>query len=252
MGYYEPANRAITTWRARWIFLSVTRQIAPEVLEDLRDLPFESYRSALVRNRWTPNEDLNFRLWAVFDSEHSRCSPSVLHLRYDLLQWAEEYNLEDRWCLEIAFRTVEQWYLNPAFAARLMWARSAVGYNPPVKEEEGRFNFVFPVWDTVAQERGDYYAEAEKAFRQYLVEYCDRLESLTRERGFIEQKMKREHAHFEWLVWYQVKYKSQSWIGDRFNATRSTVAEGIKDAASMCGLTLRPPKVAGRPRKLNK
>jgi hypothetical protein len=249
MSIYEPAHQSLSTWNARQTFYQYIRHIAPEVLEDLRDEPFYYYRVAFVMNRWHRSENEHARKWGVFESEPYERHPSVLALKQSLLEWAEYYNLNDQWCLDKAFRTLDQWYQNSAFAERLMWGREAIGYIPPVGVEEGKFSFTFPTWDPVSQSRSSYQEEVERAFRQYRIRYCNRIEELTRERDYVERKRKRDSAHYEWLVWYQVKYKSQSWIVQEFNATRATVAEAIKGAASMCGLTLRPRNAAGRPRK---
>jgi hypothetical protein len=246
---YEPSHQSLSLWESRFFFFEFIRQIAPEVLEELRGLPFDLYRIVFPPNRWHALDNELGRLWYVFEDDSYPRDPSVYDLRDSLVYWSENHNLRNQWCVEKAFKTLDQRYQNPRFAEALMWAREVFAYNPPVGVEEGKFTFTFHTWDTVSQSRGDYQREVEKAFRRYRNEYCDHIEELTRERGYIEQKRKRDKTHIAWLVWYQVKNKSQSWISGEFNASRSAVAEGIKDAASWCGLTLRPPKAPGRPRK---
>ncbi|MDT7690172.1 MAG: hypothetical protein QOE46_2931 [Acidobacteriota bacterium] len=249
MPTYEPSHAPISTWESRFFFFQYIRQIAPEVLEELRGVPFDLYSITFPPNRWHALENEYGRWWYVFEDDTYPRDPSIYQLRDSLNYWSEKFNLRDEWCIKQAFRTLDQWYQNSRFADALMWGREAYGYMPPVGLEEGKFTFTFHRWDTVAQSRGEYQREVEQAFRQYRIEYCDRIEELTRERDYVEQKKKRDTTHFAWLAWYQVKNKPQSWICKEFNATRSTVAEAIKGAAAICNLSLRKPTSAGRPRK---
>ena len=251
MSLYEPAHQSISTWDARYFLFHFIREIAPEVLEDLRREPFNLYHIAAAMHYWhqRPDENELSRLWDVFESEIGERDPSVLVLRHSLMQWSEKYNLKQQWCLEKAFKTIDFWYRHPPSANSLMWNRDVIGYIPPVGIEEGKFMFTFPTWDSCSQSRSDYQRKVEKAFRQYRIDYCDRIEQLTQERDYVEQKRKRDKIHFLWLAWYQVKGKPQSWICNEFHAARPTVAEAIKGAAAMCGLILRQPTAAGRPRK---
>lgn len=251
MRVYEPPDHSITTWRAREHFLQTVRQHAPEVLEELHGDPFDCFRIAQVMNRWNLDDYMDGRMWIVLEEDANEIGdPSILDLRESLLFWADTFNLKDQWCLKRAFRTIEAWHKYARFEQSRMWAREATGYILPVGEEEGRLDFSYERWDVTSQNRDEFQRDVEIAFRRHLASYCDWIEKLIRDRGFIEQKMKRDATHFEWLVWYQVKEKSQSEICEQFNAARTTVADGIKDAASMCGLTLRPRKKGGRPRKL--
>lgn len=248
MSVYEPSDHSITTWRAREHFLQIIKLHAPEVLEGLHGDPFECFRIAQIMNRWNLDDYTDGRMWTVLEEDTIRDS-SIFDLRESLLHWAETFNLKNQWCLERAFRTLEAWHKHPLFEKSRMWARNATAYFMPVGEEEGKLNFSYERWDVTFKNRDEFQREVERAFRQHLVSYCDRIERLTQERGFIEQKLKRDDTHFQWLVWYQIKGKSQKEVSRQFNASRSAVAEGIKDVASMCGLTLRGPKKIGRPRK---
>jgi hypothetical protein len=255
MSTFEPADRSITTWDARVAFLQTVRKVAPEVLKDLQGEPFEIYRSARLLKCRELDKRPDVRCWKVFESDPRLCSPPILALRASLLRWGDKYklrwkdNLIDQWCLEQAFKTIEHWYDSPLYRDLMEWRYMGVGFVVPINDAEGQFDFTFKKWDTTDKSRSAYKAAAIKAFKDYLNNYCDRIEAATRERGYVERARKRDASHFIWLVWYQVKGKSHAWISSQFNASRQTIAEGIKEAARLCGLPLRSPQRPGRPKK---
>jgi hypothetical protein len=246
---YESADRPISTWQARIFLLDIIAEQAPEVLNDLKKAPLVAYKIVQQTNSLGFAARPDLRDWAILESRRDHCSPPVFALRVSLLEWGKRYNLNDHWCLKVAVDTVDCWLQMPRSMERSEWAYPPASLISPISGEEGRFAFEFAVWDPTRWSRAQYQAEANRAFKGYLKDYCDGIEALASERGFVERDHKREAAHFLWLVWYQVQNRSQTWISRRANASRQTVADGIKSAAALSGLSLRSPNPPGRPKK---
>lgn len=228
-------TRDVITTRYRWFFLIKVSEIAPDVLGDLHRDVLPSWE-ALTRDEANPR-----RTSSAFE-------PS-LALSEALQRWGAKHNLYDRWILEVAIATVQDWsrmVLAPgAEPGHREWKLPSIAFYVPPP-------FQFESWDPTSELWTGYRERLLKALRIYERQVKAKYPNW-------KKSAVRELDHFDWLVRYQVlgmsflqisklpEYK-QFYPDTAADAPKKRIQAGVKDKAKRIGLTLRPGDEPGRPR----
>lgn len=183
----------------------------------------------------------------------SELLPSLADVGLDdeaaLSAWAQRWHLTDPWCLALARHT--RWMMNPQsptweFVEHGKPRWGFYSEDVPHSEPDVRLD-LFP-WNPTAQSRSGFkkacLALAEKAIDVY----CDNVEHRMKEQGYQPAPVSYTPHHFLWLARYQVNGETYEQIAGG-PEKRMTVTGGVKTAASLIGLTLRPKGKTGPRRK---
>jgi hypothetical protein len=245
IGEGELGKREDINAHAQSIFFKVLREIAPEVIEDLRGEPYDAYRQA----RHVYRDEVNFR--NLFEEER------FAELRRRLEQWGERWRLDAAWCFEKGWAAFQWWeadqdnpeHYDADFWEGDDWTGKAVSLGESATSEEREFSFRYDIDDLSVIKRALVEAEVKRVFDRELKEHLDMLEEAAKERRFEEIPTKRGDEHFRWLVRYQVQGWSMLRIAAEYHFGRKTVEDGIASAAELIDLRRRDPLPPGRPRK---
>ena len=109
--YDWPDGKASSAY-LRQYFLSVVRELVPEVFEELYDNTFEVYQEVKP----------DYYLFSYNKLIELVDKPElVLKLIYTLNQWAQKYNLNTRWCLQVAYDSIRAWSFYPQRPVRWLF-----------------------------------------------------------------------------------------------------------------------------------
>lgn len=204
-------------------------------------------------------------------------------LRDALRKWGDYWNLIDNWCMDHAVSVLREQHLG-ALNAWEAWQEATVlelklgsicvqgAFNVEFTERGlDKFGFKYegidfaiegPMFTSIPEfkqevERtfkaagGQYIRGARTALKHRLNEYLGSVNNTAEELNYTEPRIRWAEDHFEWLVRYQIppvtRYRE---IGKACGKDEKTVREGVKDVATLIGLTLRSPesdKHTGRP-----
>jgi hypothetical protein len=205
-------------------------------------------------------------------------------LRSALRMWGRAWNLADDWCMDHTVAVLREQHLNRLNAWEA-WHEATVlelklgsicvqgAFNIEFSErgldkfyfkyEEIDFSIEGPMFTSVPEfkqevERrfkaagGQYIRGARTALKHKLNEYLGRVYNIAEEQNYVEPPIRWAEGHFEWLVRYQIppvmRYRE---IGKACGKDEKTVRGGVKDVATLIGLTLRSSesdKRRGRPK----
>lgn len=170
-----------------------------------------------------------------------------LWLRRKLWEWGERWKLNEEWCLKAAFETLTDWSNDAELAAELSWSLMIYsgGYVVRPIPGEDSFSFTHQGWRlTSFPMREKYERSAREAFEAALKIYCDGIEAVALEHGYVElpplKFSRKPHLPFEWLV----RYRVQGWTLYKINKeyypksstnNRARIKEGINEAAALIG-----------------
>lgn len=239
--------------RYQWLFLLRTSEIAPEVLEDLRQSVLPEWQSLLRQLAETGARQL--------DADHAsetrasiagrpELSMEQETIAQSLQSWGKRHNLSDRWIIKTALSTLQHWNrivpVRPNQPHRLEWKLPPVTYYSPLQAQP----FTFEGWDPGSHPWKDYSQRLLEELKQYRIGVEKTLEGWKKPR-------KLELDHFDWLVRYQVLGLSYLKISRFHNlendldpeSGKKRVKAGIRDKAERIDLTLRPGGKGGRPKK---
>jgi hypothetical protein len=189
-------------------------------------------------------------------------------LQKALLNWAVRYHacvdgvIVD-WLLQTALKTLEAWRRSLGrieevwirdreepgklhTEKRYLWALGLMGLPAPLIED---YVFKSRGWNPAVETR----REAELRIRQDLRGYLDRQEATVRGHGWEPTPEKRNPAHLEWFVRYQVEGLSIQKLANQYPRSgrppnRISVRGAIRDVEERIGWPLRRRLPGGRPR----
>ncbi|HAI20687.1 MAG TPA: hypothetical protein DCM14_02090 [Clostridiales bacterium UBA8153] len=236
--YYQPEEGG-ALGEAYAPFLHAVERLCPEVLKSLRDEVRESLESL-------EDEDL-LSFWRSEDRY-----PDELILE----AWAERFNINVPWILGVANDTLEVWWKHPDTMEPLQWMWwLGPGYPRACAWLELRtapFTFGGEAWLPIKERRQVFVERTRAAFERELGAYVEGIGRLAQDAGLEKTPEKRKLVHFDWLVHYQVQGWSMRKIADHYSGegvlSEDTIAKGVRQAAKLVGLKLRPPRKGGRPK----
>lgn len=202
---------------------------------------------------------------AIVDPTPADDGGSIAAFKVSLLEWSHEHNLNEMWCRERAYATLDLWCYSPGCRKARIWQEEPAyrpimrvgyrGYRP-------NFDFVFKHEMFYPREgfRQQVKQRILKACEEQLNAFLDQREQAAREGKMVATQQRRVEEHFEWLVLRQVKkpymtckqifelYQDQSKSQEmpRLVTTVRAVEKAVKELADFIGLT---PRYAGRGRK---
>ena len=164
--------------------------------------------------------------------------------------WQSRFHLMDVWCAGVAFATIlRDWPGPPLPPDDGIPMMGIFEVPPPVHEIHGARGGVISgqyriegTWVPWVQSRADVEARAIAALKTQL----DHIEAVYHWETF-EPAPARNPWHFDWLGMYQVQAMPYQHIARLTETSRQRVTSGVKGAAGVIGLTLRPPDAGGRP-----
>jgi hypothetical protein len=230
---------------ARRLFLDAVQKCEPKVRSSLRTKPFVAFQQLVEKGEHNVNISEPLKAW--LRRWHLPCPPE-----------------DDRWCFEWAMQTMHEWeimhewHVDPRNIRGYRWAppEGSPGIIDP--EQAFRFELTAPIpgravrpldgWNPEYERKANAARRISGAFSQALKAYIDKLDRAARERGNQRTPTKRERAHFEWLVRFQVKGESFADIAAGLpHITSKAVERAVRRTAKLVGIPLRPLKRTGRP-----
>jgi hypothetical protein len=105
-GEVDPAGGILAQTTARNLFLHIVTELAPKVLDDLKNEPFRLFCYAGL-DKYPPNELVN--LWEqLSNGEHQFVDPRILKFYGGLQAWARRHDIEAQWIVERGFFTLDR------------------------------------------------------------------------------------------------------------------------------------------------
>lgn len=271
----EPAAPVL---EARERFLRAVREVAPDVLTQLRDAPFTAFVAA--HRQKPPRDPASDDIEQVM-SLHGAPAPAIAAFEVALEQWARHWQVTADWWLRRAVRALACWRLDLhspdsdrhataaldwrdiySSNAGWAWTPDRLGTAPTWLDWRGTHHHGASMldhnemqfwyrgyWEPWAEPRADAIRRMRAAFEDQMHAYIDRLDSLMLTTGWEPTPAKLGSAHFEWLARYQVLGQSYSRLALDVCRERPTVTEAVKDLAAYIDLPLRSETRPGRPRK---
>jgi hypothetical protein len=166
-----------------------------------------------------------------------------------LVAWSERHNLDERWCRERAYDTLEEWSSKPEWFERRYWKFQINYPHPFIAGGEPTFVFErrtqYPLFHL---RKADLELAVEEFKRQY-GKFQDELEARFKGGGYTPAPLKPLDHHFEWLVRYHVQGWSYAKTAEHYGIQDdSRLRHRVPEVARLINLTLK--KRRGRPRKL--
>jgi hypothetical protein len=240
-GDYVSPNADSTTTGARNQFWHAVKQVCPEAIQALHDDVYPAFERACEER-----PDLDIGRFS-FERAQSPLIPLIVDIAKKLNAWAVTWSCgSEQWLLELAFDTLKLWRLSsPCRQGLVLDLGAGVGWSGTSAEERA-FRFESAGWSPTSQHWADFESRSLEEFRRYLEKYRNRLSTLMEEKGAVRAPKKHKPEHLEWLVLFQLAGKSYKKIADehaertRENLNNSTIQQGVKVAAQLVGLRLRP------------
>ena len=200
------------------------------------------------------------------EDEYSVFRPCLAELVEVLAEWAEEYRIQSRPILQLVVEVLGDWRRHggpPAtdWGNRVKYLADGgresnehkidffLSGLEPALDRPLRFEVIVDdAWDLGSETWKTAQERIMKTVKTELARFRKAAELMAAEQGLVQAPVKSATAdHFKWLALYQVKDFSFGELSRRFHADRRTVLDGVRSAAELCGLTLRPPNRGGRP-----
>lgn len=255
-GEYE-WRRVASREAARALFLEALQRCEPEVLKSLAEEPFQRF----------------------CDDDKRFCGDGGAEFAAALKAWLRRWHLpcppeNHEWCWTRAMYTLQAWrHTQPEWRGAQWAPPPKLLHNDPGDPSELAFRFVLkrpdvskserdPLdwWDPTIERKSDAWQRITDKIEKRLRCYFDSLERTFTQHaakkpmdepidalvGYRKTPRKRALKHFEWLARYQVLGWSYEQIAHEKPLDRKTVEKGVKQAAELVGLALRPAH-RGRP-----
>lgn len=182
-------------------------------------------------------------------------NPKITEFVKLMFKWSERHNLNDSWCREHAFETIDLWLHNQDFLKSKIWwvgANQAL-YGVPIHyirfvKSEFLFNY-FTLYPSEGF-RQDVIDEISKEFKEQLNNFLNERDAEAKKEGMSKIPRQNELDHFKWLAMYQCLPESLGAIAKKVHRASKTVEDGVKKVAELINLTLRKPLPAGAKRKI--
>lgn len=165
-----------------------------------------------------------------------------------LFEWSRRYNLDELWCRQRAYDTLEEWNTKPEWHDQRYWTFQANYPHPFIAGGEPRFVFERRTqYPLLHLRRGDFELAVEEFKRQY-TEFQDELESRFKAGGYTPAPTKPLEHHFDWLVRYHVQEWDYPNIASSYQIQDdSHLRHKVPKVARLIGLRLKNRR--GRRRK---
>lgn len=158
-----------------------------------------------------------------------------------LCKWGRGYHLTDEWIFSEALKTLDVWRRSGVSSD---WACASEKYAPDGEMYEDRqaFHFTFEPWDAATDTRTSYKKRVRDAFKNWLEDYCERVEEA--HDGGLEAYKSRKSIHLVWLVEHQINKLRYRDIAQKYQDEKGLeirhISEAITPLAKVLRLTLRP------------
>jgi len=209
----------------RSLFLQSIARVHRDVLASLARDVLPKYKRAVKRS-------------TILDASSPDKLPRSLQVA--LRRWARQFNLLDEWCLAVARETLSFWYRYPAQAHLARWALP--GNVSGLSDDERLFELSDPGWRSGNWQQFE--TRMRKLMKESLLKYRERLLGPDVEKRILQ--------HFDWLALYQCAGWTHRQIADEMeerSVGEDTVSKGIRKAAELVSITLRPGSRGPRSRK---
>jgi hypothetical protein len=225
---------------ARRRFLNAIRDLKPQVLEGLAGQPLAAYQSAVAslgHQAMPPTWDT-----LVVYADDEDWGETFVPLRDALDHWAHRWNLCQcgPWCLAITLQTLGIWTRFPSALERRDW-EMAYGGVLATRREERLFRFEHEGWEPTSDTRREFKDAILRAAEREVDAYCDHVEALSRERGFVPTPTKRKDTDFAWLARVIVDERSCGEIARDVGKSRRRVEMAVDEAAQLVGVHVKHP-----------
>lgn len=270
-GEYDWPDGKASSAYLRQHFLSRVRELVPEVFEELYDNTFEIYQE--VKPDYYSFSYNKLR-------ELVKQPESVQKLIRILNQWAQKYNLNTKWCLQVAYDSVRAWSFYPERPVR--WPLHSVvlsadyptdlpeppegwaKYDPLTTRRLYYVNYVLEEARKVIQ-NNPFLKHGEPSHRKYYLdsiaataeEYCIKIENYLACSGYKPVGQTRNlDRYMNWTVEFQIKRLTLTEIASKSDVALSTVKRAvvgdlkhnppIQGMLELIGLPRRPESRQGR------
>lgn len=188
-----------------------------------------------------------------------RTSADTSALAASLTNWSRRHNLAEPWLLDTACKTLAVWCEFPETVdEQKTWAPRIASGRSQIADADRMFTFDHPGWDPLITSERDGVTMLHGAFEAALPNYLERLRRLGGLPVLVDRSG-RTSPHVRsgrrippierWLALYQVAGFSQLDIARQAGQERTAIAHGIKAAAKLIGIDVRPRGKSGRPPK---
>lgn len=185
----------------------------------------------------------------VFDPTPKDKDGRIAAFKKELIGWSVRHNLDEIWCRERAYNTLEEWSSEPQLLQKRNWKIQINYPDPFIAGGEPVFRFERRTqYPLLHFRKGDFRLAVEEFKREYS-KFQDRLEASFQAGGYKAAPMKPPDQHFEWLVMYHVKGLTYREIAESCGMDDSRLRHKVPEVARLIGLKLKNRK--GRPRKLS-
>lgn len=234
---------------ARSLFTRALTAAVPAVLASLHAGPYVEFRARLEATFGaTDPGDARITAWIRAGGMDAALGP-----------WAAGWHLDVPWVRTRAALTMANWldWDHAGHGVRLDWGWHDDGgsYELAFAAEELAFAPALPAWQPWLASRAEARALIEASFQRQMAAYLDRVERLCAERGVRKKAQKRQPEHFRWLALYQCAglemHDVAATLPEGEHAIEDpskTARKGVRSAARLIGLPLRPGR-KGRPPK---
>lgn len=281
-----------STEDARALFLDAVRNLEPSVLDDLSGEPYQLYQQTDLyfesSDKRTDKQDLVTRhLWNSYQrpswqqietpppTNHPlinyrqfwECSPvetdpHILMFRRCLIEWSRDHKLDEVWCRERAYETLDRWCFSPESYKSRFWIFEIAWPHPFMIGFEPCFNFSRKTQYPLINSHKDELEAAVEEFRRQYDAFLTKFNENAEASGLKASPVKPLGYHFEWLVRRHVQEWDYEEIAEHYKKAKagwdkdenrdkgvdeSHIRHKIPEIARLIGLRLKNRR--GRPRK---
>jgi len=183
----------------------------------------------------------------IFDPTPADKAGRIAAFRKCLFEWSRNHNLDEMWCRERAYNTLEEWSDHPEWHKQPYWAFQINFPHSFIAGGEPRFVFdrrtQYPLHNTHKFELESAVAEFTRQYDAFLTKFDENAEAS----GLEPAPIKPPDHVFEILVRYHMQEWKHSEIAKEYLLSEKRVSHLIPDTARLIGLRLTNRR--GRPRK---
>ena len=240
-------GESLETANARLILVEITKEILPEMFNDLRDLvqvSMKAYWPKKHLNAVLKDGDIgldhilepNWDYWVAFEPENYGTLGTAL------LCWADKFNVSrsEVWFLQWALRTARHWCEYPDALVKLEPWRFAGGWSNTMRPPERRFEFSDEGWSFELQKWTDFEKYIRCTFERKIADYQKVMRARANSLRLKRARRTYSKANFEQFIAYQFGGKNSTTIanekalvGEKID--ESTILKGVKTASGMVG-----------------
>jgi hypothetical protein len=192
--------------------------------------------------------DQHFR-GGVIDPTPTDKDGRIAAFRKSLIEWSLRHNLDEIWCRERAYNTLEEWSSKPEWLEQRNWKFQINYPHPFIAGGEPRFVFERRTQYPLSHFRKGDFELAVQEFKRAYSRFQDELDASFEAGGYTAAPIKPLDHHFEWLVKYHVQGWDYRKIAESYGIEDdSSLRHRVPEVARLIGLRLKNRK--GRPRKL--